>query len=185
MKRITYLILIGLALSLVLSAQSQSRIVELGSDAPSPSARVTSIDPGAGVIFFGWVGDDGFAVGSGTYIARFAPLTADAETGEFAGLTDAEIVAAILAPDPPAPVPASVTPYQLWRALKAEFGLSRTEVLTAVNAITNADTKDAYLTAIETPQTYERADPTIVALGLMLSLSSDDLDTVFRAAARL
>ena len=166
------------------------RIVAMGESAPYAQTHIRTLDLSNGVIVYDWINSEGNKADGGNSITTFTPRldAVDEDTDETipaTTLTDAEIVAAILAPDPPAAVPASVTPYQLWRALKAEFGLSRTQVLTAVNAITNADTKDAYLTAIETPQTYERADPTIVALGLMLSLSSDDLDTVFRAAARL
>ncbi len=181
MKRITYLILIGLALSLVLSAQSQSRIVELGSDAPSPSARVTSIDPGAGVIFFGWVGDDGGAVDSGTYVARFAPLDPDSETGEFATLTDAEIASAILAPEPQAAVPVKVTRRQLFLAL-----LQVDETLTR-DAIRTMLSTEAQRIELDEAADFERAHPMVAALAAhpSLNLTSDQVDDIFRAAATL
>ena len=126
------------------------------------------------------VGHDGDVYRIATPDGRVIGIRANGEPSA------ANVEADIASPAPdPVPVPPSVTPYQFWRALKIEAGISRTQVLTAVAAIQDADLRDTYLTAIETPQYYERADPTIPGLAQLMGLTSDQVDQVFRTAATL
>jgi len=77
------------------------RLVEMGEGSPHPFALIKTLDPENGFVVFDWVSREGAKLDGGNSIARFAPLTADMETGEFATLTDAEIKTSILAPDEP------------------------------------------------------------------------------------
>ena len=77
------------------------RLVEMGEGSPHPFALIKTLDPENGFVVFDWVSSEGAKLDGGNSIARFAPLTADMETGEFATLTDAEIKTSILAPDEP------------------------------------------------------------------------------------
>lgn len=169
--------------SAVIFTAARADQVTLSGSAPYPLADVRSIDYSAGVITFAWLDTDGHPVDSGGSIAHFTP-SAPGEDGTIPALSSAEIAAAIIAPEV-IPVPAAVTPYQLWRALKATTGITRTQVLDAVGALSDADLRDTLLTAIETPRVYERADPNIAALGAMLGLTTTQVDDVFRAAAAL
>ena len=157
------------------------RLVEMGEGSPHPFALIKTLDPENGFVVFDWVSSEGAKLDGGNSIARFAPLTADMETGEFATLTDAEIASAILAPEPQAAVPVKVTRRQLFLAL-----LQVDETLTR-DAIRAMLSTEAQRIELDEAADFERAHPMVAALAAhpSLNLTSDHVDDIFRAAATL
>jgi len=157
------------------------RLVEMGEGSPHPFALIKTLDPENGFVVFDWVSREGAKLDGGNSIARFAPLTADMETGEFATLTDAEIASAILAPEPQAAVPVKVTRRQLFLAL-----LQVDETLTR-DAIRAMLSTEAQRIELDEAAEFERAHPMVAALAAhpTLNLTSDQVDDIFRAAATL
>ena len=157
------------------------RLVEMGEGSPHPFALIKTLDPENGFVVFDWVSSEGAKLDGGNSIARFAPLTADMETGEFATLTDAEIASAILAPEPQAAVPVKVTRRQLFLAL-----LQVDETLTR-DAIRAMLSTEAQRIELDEAADFERAHPMVAALAAhpTLNLTSDQVDDIFRAAATL
>ena len=157
------------------------RLVEMGEGSPHPFALIKTLDPENGFVVFDWVSSEGAKLDGGNSIARFAPLTADMETGEFATLTDAEIASAILAPEPQAAVPVKVTRRQLFLAL-----LQVDETLTR-DAIRAMLSTEAQRIELDEAAEFERAHPMVAALAAhpTLNLTSDQVDDIFRAAATL
>jgi len=157
------------------------RLVEMGEGSPHPFALIKTLDPENGFVVFDWVSSEGAKLDGGNSIARFAPLTADMETGEFATLTDAEIASAILAPEPQAAVPVKVTRRQLFLAL-----LQVDETLTR-DAIRAMLSTEAQRIELDEAADFERAHPMVAALAAhpSLNLTSDQVDDIFRAAATL
>ena len=157
------------------------RLVEMGEGSPHPFALIKTLDPENGFVVFDWVSREGAKLDGGNSIARFAPLTADMETGEFATLTDAEIASAILAPEPQAAVPVKVTRRQLFLAL-----LQVDETLTR-DAIRAMLSTEAQRIELDEAAEFERAHPMVAALAAhpSLNLTSDQVDDIFRAAATL
>lgn len=161
------------------------RLVEMGEGSPHPFALIKTLDPENGFVVFDWVSSEGAKLDGGNSIARFAPLTADMETGEFATLTDAEIASAILAPEPQAAVPVKVTRRQLKQWLIVAEKLAAVEG--ALNAIPDATTKAIALNWWAESQDFERAHPLVAAIAAApaVGMSSAEIDQAFREMANL
>lgn len=162
-----------------------SQILSTGESAPHPQVRVDSIDPSAGVLTYAWLDGSGSPVDSGGSIARFAPLDDIDLDGVADTPTDAQLVAAILAPDPAPPVPASVSRRQLKQWL-ITAGLID-EVEAALNAIADPTQKALALNWWTESQEFERTHPLVAALAAAPSIGMTDaeVDQAFREAAAL
>ena len=162
------------------------RIVAMGESAPYAQTHIRTLDLSNGVIVYDWINSEGNKADGGNSITTFTPRldAVDEDTDETipaTTLTDAEIVAAILAPDPPAAVPVKVTRRQLFLAL-----LQVDETLTR-DAIRTMLSTEAQRIELDEAADFERAHPMVAALAAhpSLNLTSDQVDDIFRAAATL
>lgn len=94
-------------------------------------------------------------------------------------------IAHALANPPAAPVPASVTRRQLLVALFTATGVKDTDILMSLGAIPDVATR--YVAQIEFTQAgeFQRGHALVAQLAAQLSLSSEQVDDIFRAAALL
>lgn len=149
---------------------------------PHPKAAVQSIDLATGTLVFRWLDVAAQSVDSGGSVARFEPVlltpATETEPAVYADPSDDTLVAAIAAAlvDPPAPVPAEVTPLQMRRALNAA-GLRAT--VEAAVAADDQETKDAW----EFASTIRRDNALLAGMGTALGLTTEQIDNLFRQAA--
>lgn len=193
----TVLLSLWLALAAALpaadSVATSPRIVAL-TGAPHPQALIQSVSAREGVVLFAWLDAAGKPVDSGGSVARFTPLAplppapdaAENAAPIYPDVPDATLAAAIA--NPPAlvvPVPESVTRRQLLVALFMATGVKDTDILTSLAAI--ADPAARYVATVEFREAgeFRRAHPLIAQLAGQLSLSAEQVDEIFRAAAKL
>lgn len=108
-----------------------------------------------------------------------------AHSGEPCEANAAADIAHALANPPPAPVPASVTRRQLLVALFTATGVKDTDILASLAAIPDAATR--YVATVEFTQAseFQRNHPLVAQLASQLSLTTEQVDDIFRAAAML
>lgn len=181
----TNLTLFALA-TLALVTCAAARVLTLV-DAPHPKAIVQSVDAESGTLVFSWANADGAAVDSGNSIARFTPEIVTPAEGDtpavYADPSDATLAAAIVAPEPPAPVPEWVTRRQLKQWLIEHGQLAGVEA--ALNAIADDTARAVALNWWVESQDFRRDHPLVASLAAALGLTSADVDAAFREAAAL
>jgi len=190
MHRLLLLLISGFLVVVLTASASTPRLVALPDTAPHGAALIESVDLAAGVLRFAWVTADGTRADSGGSFAAFAPRpeTVDQATGEItpgAALTDAEIVAAIVAPEPLGAVPTSVSRRQLKQWLIVADKLAAVEG--ALNAIADPTRKAIALNWWVESQDFERSHPLVAAIAAApaVGMSSAEIDQAFREAAGL
>lgn len=155
--------------------------------APHPKALVQSVDAAAGVVVFAFADADGHAVDSGNSIARFMPEIATPAEGEtpavYAEPSDATLAAAIVAPEPPPPVPAWVTRRQLKQWLIEHGHIAAVE--TALAGIEDATARAVALNWWTESLEFRRDHPLVAQLTAALGMSGEQVDAAFREAAAL
>lgn len=169
------------------------RVIAL-TGAPHPQALIQRADAATGVCIFAWLDANGAQVDSGGSVARFTPLAPlppaeDAEPDAapvYPEVSD-EILADAIANPPPdvVPVPASVTRRQLLVALFTATGVKDSDILASLGAI--PDPAARYIATVEFTQAseFQRGHPLVAQLASQLSLTSPQVDDIFRAASLL
>lgn len=96
----------------------------------------------------------------------------------------ADIEHAIANPPPP-PVPPKVSRRQLLLALLAGHNITRAQIRTALQAIPDATQREAALIEFDEATEFERGHALVAQLAAVFSLSSTQVDAVFRTAGTL
>lgn len=100
--------------------------------------------------------------------------------------TAADATDAVTTPrTPPAPVPTRVTRRQLLLALFSGHAITRANIRAALEAIPDATQREAALIEFDEATEFERSHALIGQLAAVFSLSSSQVDAVFRAAVNL
>lgn len=155
--------------------------------APHPKALVQSVDNAAGVVVFSWADADGRAVDSGNSIARFTPAVITPAEGDtpavYAEPSDETLAAAIVAPEPPPPVPAWVTRRQLKQWLIEHGHLAAVEA--ALAGIEDTTARAVALNWWTESNEFRRDHPLVAQLAAALGMSGEQADEAFREASSL
>jgi hypothetical protein len=121
------------------------------------------------------------------YRVRFANGEVQAIRAKTTATAENALDDIITNPAPPVlePVPESVSRRQLLVALFMATGVKDTDILTSLGAI--ADPAARYVATVEFREAgeFRRAHPLIAQLAAQLSLSAEQVDDIFRAAAKL
>ena len=159
---------------------NEPRIISLAGT-PHPKALIADINPGTGVFGFRWLNAAGNAVDSGGSVGTFTPqIGATQPDGSilYDETPDAVLIDAVENPPPVAvPVPQEVTRRQLLLALHA-VGITRAQIAAQVAGDSVA------VIEYEEALTFRRDHPLIGVLGAALQMGSEQIDDLFRAAAR-
>lgn len=164
------------------------RILDL-TGTPHPKAEVQSVDRVGGFLTFAWLNSAGARVDSGGSVVRFTPIpivpTPTDGSPTHADPDDSVLITAIQSP--PAEVtavPKVVSRRQLLIALYRASGKKEADVLAFIASLPTEGAR--YEASIEfQAATFERTHPLVGAIGTAFSLSSGQIDDIFRAAILL